>query len=363
MKNYDEVLPENEIMVVNEEKDESIAEKAIKALVPTATALALIIIIGTTWYVVRDNKPKEVTTRISGIDPSKEYTSTIAYTSNTDEEIVEEAATAQESSDEETLDNEEYTYEYKNEDVDYSNVTSFYNDIIENRNKYGNFAESFQSEEDIINLINFIYKFDGLYDYSNLQTTITSQQQFDEIISDYYKSCVKNNVDAELSILFKRDSLIRMKLEEAEDLANNLRNGNGKDYTISNNYYKWLAVNLIDERTKISYTTKNAPLIDLIREQYDEYRNVGNMLNARKYQKNDSLDIPKMDLYYDYTYPEDVTVTEVQNSFSCPDWGIDNIISKGEEIEETKLITKKDGTPFFAQVEMSFDEVLHGKVK
>lgn len=362
MKSYEDVLSDKEIKVVNQEKDERLAKKGISALVPTATALALIIIIGSTWYVTKDNKPKEDVTRISGINPALEDPSVRVEETNTTDIIennTEEAETTQEYEEEDT-----YSYEYTNDNVDYSNVTSFYNDIIENRTKYGKFAESIQSEDDIINLINFIYKFDGLYDYSDLSTTINSQEQFDDIISDYYRSCVKNNVNGELSILFKRDSLLRMKLEEAEDLANNLRNGNGKDYTISNNYYKWLAVNLIDERTKISYSTKNAPLIDILREQYDEYRNVGNMLNARKYQKNDSLDIPKIDLYYDYTYPEDVQVTETQNSFSCPDWGIDNIISKAEEVEETKLITKKDNTPFFAQVEMSFNEVLNkGKAR
>ena len=275
-----------------------------------------------------------------------------------EEEVIGEVIT--DPVDSELGNEEETNISYK--EVDYTNVDTFYNHIVENRNNYGEFAESFQSEDDVKNLVNFIYQFDEMY--ANNETSIDSQELFDEIIRDYYKSCVNHDIQGELHLLYKEGSLGYSKLKEAEELTYELKNGTGNDYTIANNYYTWLGKNLCDKRTAITQNMKNAPLIDLLREQYEEYRLVGNMLDARKYQKNDSLDIDPIEIYYSYQFPSDADVTAMNNSFSCPDWGIDNVVSKYEETTETRLVERIDNREIYNTVTESFETVLNkGKTR
>ena len=335
----------NEIKVVDiEDSKESkrVARDAKNQKIITSAVLlaAAIIIIATakscgTKKEIIDNK-QVVETNIDNT-PKKEV----------DETPVEEV--------EET--NEETTTQIKGKEIDYSNVETFYNQIVEARNTYGTFAESFQSEEDVKNLINFIYKFDSTYQFNDLTTTINNQEDFDVIIKDYYNSCVKYDVKPNLSILFKDGSLANKKMAQAEELAYDLKNGKGSDYTIANNYYTWFGKNICDGRTALDRNMKNAPLIDALREQYDAYRNVGNMLNARKYQKNDSLDIDGVEVYYAYEYPDGVEHVETQKSFTCPDWGIDNVVSKTEEVEETKLVKRIDNRALFTTIDEAFEFV------
>ena len=249
-------------------------------------------------------------------------------------------------------------------EIDYTNVTTFYNHIIENRNKYGSFADSFQSEEDVKNFINFLHKFDEMYDDIDTITNLNSQEMYDKIIQDYYGSCVKYDVKGELNLLFSDNKLAQEKINEAETLAYDLKNGKGKDYTIANRYYTWMLVNLIDDRTRVDVNTNNAPFIDALREQFEQYRYSGNMLEARKYQKNDSLPVDSIHIYYADEAPEGVEITEVENSLTCPDWGVDNVISKYEENTETKLYIKRDGQGTYYRVDEAFETVLNkGKVR
>lgn len=249
-------------------------------------------------------------------------------------------------------------------EIDYSNVETFYNHIIANRNKYGKFAESFKSEEDVKNYINFLYKFDEMYDDIDTTTTIDSQEKYDSIVQDYYKSCVSHDIKGELNLLYSNNKLAQQKIAEAEALAYDLKNGKGKDYTIANRYYTWFLVNLIDGRTMVDRTTNNAPFIDALREQFEQYRYSGNMLNARKYQKNDSLPVDSVHLYYADEASENTEVIEIQNSLTCPDWGVDNVISKYEEDEETRLLIKRDNQRTFQTVDDEFKIVLNkGKVR
>lgn len=244
------------------------------------------------------------------------------------------------------------------ENVTYSNINKFYNHIVENRIMYGQYAESFQSEDDVRYLVNYIHNFDEFHKNDSLNTNIKSREEFDKIISDYYKSCVKNDVQGELNILFEEYPTYKTKLEESEKLAFNLKNGKGKDYSIANDYYTWFGKNLCDDRTNIDITVENAPLIEILRWQYEEYRNVGNMLNARKYQKNDSLPIESVNIYYADKAPEGVEVIEEQNAYTCPDWGIDNVVSPTEEDTEKKLVKKENNKDrLFKRVEESFNTI------
>ena len=95
-----------------------------------------------------------------------------------------------------------------------------------------------------------------------------------------------------MSILFSNYQYGQSKLSEAEKLAANLKNGKNNDYTISNEYYKWYITNLSNISGDINLSLKeNAPLVDILIEQFKNYRMVGNMLAARQNQKTFDLGI------------------------------------------------------------------------
>ena len=313
------------------------------------------------------NINNEVTVSADAITMAKEN-ETKESTNNKTEETKEN-----EVKNEETDQKEEREINLVIREIDYSNVDAFYNHIVENRSKFGSFAESFQTQEDVKNFINFLYKFDELYMDADIQTTINSQDMYDKIVQDYYNSCVTHDVKGQLNLLFNHNKLAQEKIAEAENLTYDLKNGKGDDYTIANRYYTFLLENFIDGRTMVDINQYNAPFIDAIREQYEYYRssehlqqylNVGNMLNARKYQKNDSLPVDSIHIYYADEAPEGVEVTEIENSLTCPDWGVDNIISKYEEDTETKLYIKRDNQGVYEKVDEAFTRVLNkGKVR
>ena len=344
---------EERILVEEELKDEETARKANGALFFFSTSvLAAVIIIGSA-YTINNKKNTTTTKTINTITAD----ANIGDSKSSNEEISEEDIV------EKIVKEVKQSKTAPSKEIDYTNVKFFYEEILNNRSKYNNFAESFQSEEDVKNFINFFYKFDELYSVVDTTTSINSQKEFDEIVSDYYKSCASHNVDANLSSLFKEGSMNQVKLAEAEKLANNLKNGKGKDYSISNLYYAWFEINLYDDRTSIPMNMKNSPLIDLLREQYEQYRYVGNMLDARKNQKNDTLPAAKVEAFNAFEYPEDVKVTENNNSFSCPD-GVDNFVSKSEEFSETKHNKHIGDATFFKIVDENFETVLsQGRTK
>ncbi len=276
---------------------------------------------------------------------------------NTEEASVEEKNVESEESVEETqevvLANNEYSFNKK--EVDYSNVDTFFNQIVDYRNKYGQFAESFQTREDVTNTVDFFYKFNDLY---NADSTISSQEQFDEIIGDYYSSCAAHGVDANLNILFKKDSLMQKLLQESESLVNNLKNGKGSDYSIANQYYIFLARTLIDGRTSIQENQINAPFIELYRNQADAYANVGNMYAARKNQKNDALNIEDADVYYAHQF--DDNVVEINKSYTCPN-SVYEFVSKVKN--NPRWIVSEEGSVPFETVDYYFDYITKGRTR
>ena len=340
--------------VIEEEENNEVAKKGNGAIFFTsACVLAAAIIVCSSLASTnkrednkKDNKVKNEISITTDLSNNNDVMQKVEI-DNTSSEISEEVQ-------EDSIDRE----------IDYSNASTFYNHIIDNRNKYGSFAESFQSEEDVKNFINFLYKFNELYSNMDITSTIDSQEMYDKVIQDYYGSCVKHDIKGELSQLYNSNKLAQAKIAEAETLAFDLKNGKGKDYTIANRYYTWFLVNLIDDRTKVDATTNNAPMIDALREQFEQYRYSGNMLEARKYQKNDSLPVESIHLYYADEPESGVQITEVENSLTCPDWGVDNVISKYEEDTEKKLYIKRDGQGTFYRVDEQFEMVINkGKVK
>ena len=346
--------------VNNIEEDEHTADEARKSInpLPITIVIAIILLSSSLVYKYYNTKHNKLA------DNKKE--NKVEQQVIVDEETVDSVTPVEEQPIEEAPIEENITTEYE---IDYSGVESFYNHILENRSQYASFAESFQSIDDVKNLVDFISMFNEIYLNSGVTSSINSQDEFDQIISDYYSSCVRYSVKPQMSLIYPQDSKAKTYLRESEELADNLKNGSGNDYTIANEYYTWLGVNLCDGRTNIGRNQLNAPLIETIRWQYEQYRNVGNMLNARKYQKNDSLPIPGIDVYYsesnyynDNLYLEDseypVTYSETQNSFTCPDWGIDNVVSPTEEVTETRLVIEEEGEKLFKQVDEAFYRVI-----
>ena len=345
--------------VIDVQENKEVAKKGNAAIIflLTSTLAATIIIVSCLGAKSKRNIDDSL--NVNKINNTTNISSDI---NNSNEDTMNEIADQSENIEDEVT--EDNNSNFGEKEIDYSNVSTFYNHISENRARFGNFAESFQSEEDVKNFIDFLYKFDALYDYTDTTSTINSQDYYDKIIQDYYSSCVKHDVKGQLNLLFNNNKLAKEKVAEAEELAYDLKNGKGTDYTIANKYYTWFLVNLIDDRTKVDYTSNNAPFIDGLREQFEQYRYSGNMLEARKYQKNDSLPVKSIDIYYADEAPEGVEITEIENSLTCPDWGVDNIISKYEEDEEVKLYIKKDGQGSFYRVDEQFEMILNkGKVK
>lgn len=252
------------------------------------------------------------------------------------------------------------TFNFNDEELDYTNVETFFNQIVEYRNKYGEFAECFQSKEDVINFVNFINMFDETQ--KGIESTINSQAMFDEIIADYYKSCVAHDIEPSLSSLIPEGTYMRTIMEEGEKLSYNLKNFNGsKDYESANNLYNYIVKNFLDTRTAIPQYNKYVVYIDWAREQYEQYRNTANMINARKYQKNHTLEADGIDLYYGYNGQDIIdnggTYEIKENGLYCPD-AVDNLFSKTENVEETKWITSYDGTVPFQKVNEGFEDIL-----
>lgn len=355
-----EKLPDNYALVpvnkvVDQEEDEETADHLRAGLIFLGcSALAASIILGSLAYVNYHKENQTNTKSTYEDDVNKNIDVNDNISKETNEETNEETTTQTTTED---VENNEEVYEPEVKEVNYNNVGTFYNHIIDNRNKYGKFAESFQTEEDVKNFINFVYQFNDFYSECDLNTTITTKDQFDSIIADYYSSCANHGIEGQLSTIFENISDYKTNLSESEKLAADLKNGVGNDFTIANNYYTWFGKKLCDDRTAIDSTRANAPLIEILRWQYEQYRYAGNMLNARRYQKNDSLPINSYSIYYAEVAPEGVEVIETENSFSCPDWGIDNVVSPTEEDTEKKLVIKETADSLFYRVQESFNDI------
>ena len=216
--------------------------------------------------------------------------------------------------------------DYSKVDDNYEEIAeSFYNSILRYRNTYGNnFAEEITSKNDVVELLYFINQFKD----TNIKSTITSKETFESLVDSYYSSCAIYGIEPNMSILFNNYEYGQKKLSEAEKLAANLKNGQGTDYTIPNEYYRWYANNLLygDDKVLIEDSLKeNAPLIAILIEQFKNYRQVGNMLLARQNQKTFDLGVG------------------ADGQFVCPDSVDDTIIN--QRFSEGGHVVG-DGNPF-----------------
>ena len=175
---------------------------------------------------------------------------------------------------------------YNEKATDYETVAQgFYNQIESNRKTYGSFAEEFTSVDDVKEFIIFVNQFKN----PNMKSKINSLETYEAMLQSYYNSCAVNNVEPILSELFEGYSFAQGKLAEAESIAATLKDGKGTDYTIPNKYYDWMGRNFYMSGIIDMSMKENAPLAIACRNQYSAYRQVGNMLNARKNQKTYDL--------------------------------------------------------------------------
>ena len=175
---------------------------------------------------------------------------------------------------------------YVDKTTDYDAVAQgFYNQILSYRNTYGQFASEFTNEEDVKEFICFVNQFKD----ANIKSNINSLETFESMLQSYYNSCAIFGVDPNLSALFEGYSYAQDKLAQSEKLAANLKNGKGNDYSIPNEYYKWFGINTYMAGEINMSMKENAPLIIALRNQFNAYRLVGNMLAARQNQKTYDL--------------------------------------------------------------------------
>ena len=337
--------------VVGYEVDMEIVRAGAKILLCLAST------IGITYFLLHTNWDKTVNNIENNQDENiQEEVSEVVLPETVEEEV---AAVIEETT------NTTATFDFSDEELDYSNVDTFFNQIVEYRNKYGEFAESFQSKEDVINFVNFLNMFDETK--KGVESSIDSKEMFDEIITDYYKSCVAHDIEPNLSCLIPEGTYMRSVMEEGEKLSYNLKNFNGsKDYESANKLYTYIIDKYLDGRTAVPQSNKYVPYFEWAREQYEQYRNTGNMINARKYQKNHTLNVDGIDLYYGYNGQDIIdnggTYEIKQNGLYCPD-AVDNLFSKSENIEETKWISSYDGTVPFQKVNEGFEDILRKRTR
>lgn len=183
----------------------------------------------------------------------------------------------------------------------------FYEHLNTQKNRWGlDFTSKLNSIEDVENLILFIEKFNQFNKSENNNTNITSLSEYQEIISNYYSSCAKYNVKPQLNLILVNDPYAQKLVEKSEILAQDLINGQGQDFSIANKYYEFFGEQLCGNKIKFDIK-QNAPIIVLLDEQYKQYRNQGNMKQAR---------IKEL--------PKDLNI-DIYDQFSCPDT-IDNLL-------------------------------------
>ena len=341
--------------VVESLDDEETSIKAKRAIMYiTPAVLAGVIILGMSVYrnSISDNKiVSDESTIESTIEEYSELNQEIEE--DTTEEIKAETLAVSETEDYNNEDNSNTQNDYSNEkEIDYSNVDSFYGQIEEYRNQYGKFAESFQDKSDVMNLVNFIYLFDPTYD---VESPITSQVEFDGIISDYYSSCLEHNIKPNLSSLFDNSTLFGRLLSESEDLVYKLKDSKNNDYTDENNYYIWITNNFINGDTAISQSLKNSVLIDLEREIFGVYYKEGDMYAAAKNQKNDYYEAEQKDVYY---YSTNKEADEVKYGYyMCPNTARE-VFGKFDTKYTDNWIVNNGSYPY-QKVDENFDLVLN----
>jgi hypothetical protein len=211
----------------------------------------------------------------------------VIVTNNTDNNI---ATTTQETVTEATT--IAATTDITNEDtISAVDTDGFYNQIANYREQYGDdFAKSFSNADDVNNFVEFLNYFnnDG---WGTLPSNITSATDYENVIKDYYSSCIKYNVNPNLNLLFADTPFMQSKLSELESILVKVKATKGSnDYTLANEYFSCLANNLCIP-DNIDYSNlENCPGGLTMCEIAEVYNHEGNLYQARENEKTVQFD-------------------------------------------------------------------------
>lgn len=193
------------------------------------------------------------------------------------------------------------------QDNNYDNAKKLYQDIMTIRNDHPDFANAITSEQDVINIVNWLNLFNTKFAISD--SDLKQIPNYDEVkamLKSYYTDCVKYGITPEINILCN-DADVKNAIKRSEDIASNMTAN--KSYDDENAYYIELIKTWIIQQNEINLGDKKQETYAVVIDaQYEVYRYDADMLNARKYQKNNVLDINSD---YNLTCPDGVDDTLV----------------------------------------------------
>jgi hypothetical protein len=258
---------EEPIKVDNIEENDDKVDKAVKI---GSYVVAGVATVGIILIIIISNKGKKVNNNVNN-----NMTSSVATTQMITNATSEEATTS------------------ATDDIMASTVDtqSFYNQIAEYRKQYGDdFAKSFSNADDVSNFVEFLNYFnnDG---WGNLPSNIANADDYENIIKDYYNSCIKYNVNPNLNQLFGDTPYMQSKLSELENILSQVKTTKGStDYTLANQYFSCLANNLCIP-DNIDYSNlENCPGGLAMCEIAEVYNHEGNLYQARENEKTVQFD-------------------------------------------------------------------------
>ncbi len=182
--------------------------------------------------------------------------------------------------------------------IDYTNAEIFYNNLNNIRKENPEyFKNCFNTYDEVKDYIDFVCYFDSNFTNKIKPTSITDSEDFNTINYNYYKDCAKYKIKPELHTLFNNNSYLDKRINTVEDLAYDLYNSKGNDYSRVNSYYSELVNDLMnDEMSKqnLADCPGNEVLISICKN----YDHIGNSHVARKHEPTNRLNIKNNIIHY-----------------------------------------------------------------
>lgn len=196
------------------------------------------------------------------------------------------------------------TVDYAYPQINYDGAKIFYDSIIKiKQDNPESFNTCFTSYNDIKDYVDFICYFDSTFLDKNKPDSISDLNDFLAITDSYYKDCAKYKIKPELNTLFNNSTYMENKIKTVEELANNLHNSKGNDYSEANAYYSELIndLGITDDISTENLT--NCPGCEVLISICENYNHVGNAYDARcngqilKTDGSDTLNIKNRKAY------------------------------------------------------------------
>ena len=175
--------------------------------------------------------------------------------------------------------------------IDYANAKMFFNNLNNIRKENPEyFKNCFNTYDEVKDYINFICYFDSNCPNKIRSNSITNAEDFNTINDHYYKDCAKYKIKPELHTLFNNNSYLAKRINTVEDLAYDLYNSKGNDYSRVNTYYSELVNDLMNNEMSTQSLT-NCPGNEVLISICKNYDHIGNSYLPRKHEPTDSLNI------------------------------------------------------------------------